>query len=418
MKWISWIPTVGGRLSFSVIGETSHPTRAIGLNRSDGKSRHILVHQRRNLSDSLLGPLLAKWLFNLDTDFWFLVSAQCSDKSNNSCSNLTGYIAVFLNTDQQWRNFENSGYTALRKQLPDIDSDALERQYNEHYSSLYEKVKDHSFFIINFSLDRNGIVVLTSTKDEMKAHDSDSIVSSSDEYNVARQCFYFLKDVCHTHQHHHPKTDTLIDLQEKDSSGLWRENISRMLYRRILDHKRHKTLESFDSALGVLVYTKSFISLTKDSQYKICSDPIELNHDLIENSVAVKRNKLLHKQQRKSQQSDNLRTTVLVILGLIFSIMGLSRFLEEPPKLPEGSKFKWLIEKSVEHPGHVIVLSVIFAIVFYWLPSGSSLTKSSFFRSVIPWFLPWKRPVAVTASLAGTIMFAIAFLYLFQKSFS
>src|SRR5205085_1594541 len=41
-------------------------------------------------------------------------------------------------------------------------------------------------------------------------------------HSICAQLYFFLKDICHRHQHHHPTTDTIIDLYRADDDVEWR----------------------------------------------------------------------------------------------------------------------------------------------------------------------------------------------------
>lgn len=408
LTWISWVPTVGGRLSFSVIGETAHPSQCVSLNLSDGNKRQILCHQKRNLNDSILGPLLAKIIFGHDTNFWFLTTASCSDSTESNDSRLTGIIYVFSNANREWRKFEDDGYNALRRDFT----------YNQHFddlntfefqvSKIQKSARKYSFYSVEFVLERNGIVKLTNPKLNEDLYEVVSL------YDVARQSFYYLKDTCHIHQHHHPKTDTLVDLQVADDKGSWRENIARTLYRKILDHKRYKTIESFDSALGLIPYVESFLNVTKSSVIRSKSQRIRLDHTLVEKSIRVKRDKRIHNQSRKAELHDSLRTTLILLFGLFISLFSLSGFIEgSPPRIPEDHIFTlpiyWLFKRPVASTSFVVLVGLALTL----LPRTDWLIKTKIFRNLLRWMIPFGKPLAMVISLVLTVIFCAATAQIF-----
>ncbi len=106
----SWIPTVTGRLSFSIIGETDFPAPTEKVNVVDENHRYILCFQKRNnLLDSAI-PLFKKTIvdkiWGFLSNLYFVCLAKCKNDPCNDDSDLTGKIFLF-HTDKKFLFFTN-----------------------------------------------------------------------------------------------------------------------------------------------------------------------------------------------------------------------------------------------------------------------------------------------------------------------
>lgn len=89
-----WIPTVNGRLSFRIIGDTAHPNRSVAVNQSIGSHRYVLAFQQRFLSDLLFYPIMAR-LLGKRGRFWFLLCSRVRDDASLFDSRMCGVVFVF-----------------------------------------------------------------------------------------------------------------------------------------------------------------------------------------------------------------------------------------------------------------------------------------------------------------------------------
>ena len=84
MIYKGWIPTVSERLSYSFIGESTHPGPTTSRNVADQCSRLIISCQHRpDLLDSaipFLKSLLARLFSGIISDFWFICIAKCDNE--------------------------------------------------------------------------------------------------------------------------------------------------------------------------------------------------------------------------------------------------------------------------------------------------------------------------------------------------
>jgi hypothetical protein len=75
---------------------------------------------------------------------------------------------------------------------------------------------------------------------------------------IAAQFYYFLRDITHTHQHHHQSTDTILSVYKSANDIDWRKNVLFSLYNHIIARKRTTSLSESIDALGILAYARAF----------------------------------------------------------------------------------------------------------------------------------------------------------------
>lgn len=79
---------------------------------------------------------------------------------------------------------------------------------------------------------------------------------------IARQMFYFAKDISHRHYHHRRSTDNLLPIVPADEDDIaWRRETLWALVRSVLEARRRNRLQSYKSAVGILAYAEAFQSL-------------------------------------------------------------------------------------------------------------------------------------------------------------
>jgi hypothetical protein len=80
-----WLPTITGRLSFSIFGQTSYPTKTRCANVADEHSRYLVIVQRRDTGDAILHSSIKFFLRTFgfmddDTDLRFVLIANTKHK--------------------------------------------------------------------------------------------------------------------------------------------------------------------------------------------------------------------------------------------------------------------------------------------------------------------------------------------------
>lgn len=380
--YCGWIPTVGGRLSFSIIGDSFSLKESSTINKSVDGTRYLFCSQQRELLDSaipvqILKKALTSLFYSYGAKFEFVIVATISDDPVVSTENLNGYICFIPTDSENWKNCKADiidCYEALESSGNNI-SQTYEQQLNEVLLPLME---NYSFFYSEFELTREGIASFTIpeiAKRNITSFFSDNKLSDKQViHHACAQLFFYLKDVSHVHQHHHPRTDTIIDLHECDENEKWIQETIRSLYRKVLRFKRNLTEESCLSSLGVLAYLKTFRSIL-EKKLKIKKEKIEhlsLEDDNLEKSIYVALDKIKSKKSYKIIFRSELQTIVLGFIGLSISVIGLASLLKIEIKSNENSK--WLesfSEYVIYNP--LYFFGVVFIVVIFILWTSGAI---------------------------------------------
>ena len=100
-RYRGWIPTVAGKLSFRIIGDSSHPTDCISANCLVGDHRYVLCYQGRNLSDAVVRGIAR--LRALYGDFRFAFIGRVRQDIRYINTPLFGHVYIFRDR-HHWRH--------------------------------------------------------------------------------------------------------------------------------------------------------------------------------------------------------------------------------------------------------------------------------------------------------------------------
>jgi len=263
--YAGWVPTAGGRLSFRHIGQSQYPTPSIYANVSTPRRRLILAYQRRNLSDVPFQRII-HYLCNIRGDFWFVLFAHSVDDPHVS-NELRGTIYVFK-SKEDWRKESEQ---VVRSSIQQITEQTLlnpllpEQHIRAELIPAQRAVKKAADIAVHFELSRTGEVyfrapIFNNSDLEFASNDYAATTGHDFPHWVSTQCYFFLRDVCHRHQHHPPHVDNILVLQYRNPADpvVWRFNIIYSLYYYIVREKRFLDASSIFQASGVLGYAMSF----------------------------------------------------------------------------------------------------------------------------------------------------------------
>jgi hypothetical protein len=262
--YIGWVSTVLGNLSFKSIGHSGYPYPFI-LSFKENAEGHIDINclQKRvpadyqipflPLSDRLylnfcsyIGSKFFKE--NIESAF-VLVGGGKSDKTK-TVQDLKGKI---YKISRQKRSDQKESYSELFHLLDKNEQCTIEEELERY-------LKEHSFFVCEFSLNRQGICKISDAK-----AGKDGIgcnLSEEEIHKQVNQCFFFLKDSFHSHKHHNKSEDTLVSTHlDIDENGVqWSEHVLKKLYRYILN--RRPILNN--NSLGIFSYLRTFSKIIKN----------------------------------------------------------------------------------------------------------------------------------------------------------
>lgn len=428
--YAGWIPTVNGRLSFRHVGDTRRPTESIFANLDTGSERIIVAYQHRPLSD-ILFPRIIYWLCDISGDFWFTLTA----KSNNSpllADRVSGKIHIFKSrkdwrtlADQQMRSLIIEINRLRFANLPDMSARA-----QLAYDRARKLVDDNADIEIEFDLDRNGEVYFSQpTFKESALQQASADFADSEGLNlrgwVADQCYFFLRDATHAHQHHEPSSDTILILQDRDAQDLqWRRNIVYSLHYAIIRFKRDPDARSALRAMGILAYCKSFIECCKvklESNYKdfptFNDETLLLSLQAKADEISVAEQIISNRQNSELAKAATTRTVALAFVAILIATIAIliqprisAQEMKEFPLLWNVSTF------AAENFFRFLGFSVVIVIVA-WATTAMNVAINNrrLARSLLEATYV-RREKAITVFVLGAIAALLMTLWLFSPA--
>lgn len=266
-----WIPTVAGKLSYRVIGDTKHPEPCIRANSIVGDHRYILCYQKRDLSDAVHSKLTLLRSFSGDFRFVFIGRV----KLDLNAINLPLYGHIYLFKDlRRWRSFTEGEVRQCQQFIyhyqHNLDEQAaIENRVVESIHTLKRRLDERADIAASVVLKRTGELLISRVVPRQREFMEASIdlhvyANLSLPDIVAAQFYYFLRDISHTHQHHNKNTDTILSIHKSDNDIDWRKNVLFSLYNHIIARKRTSKLTDSVQALGILAYAHAFYAICRE----------------------------------------------------------------------------------------------------------------------------------------------------------
>lgn len=419
-----WIPTITGRLSFTLVGDSSFPDVAHGTNVSDDEVRYILCYQRRSEVDTVL-PFkltLARWLFHLDGDHVAVCLSFSSNDPRNSRADLKGYVYWF----HRYRNWDRvrSVIETIQNELEEAsDYRRVKIAKDNHWGfidSKHQILQNFSLFFAPFRISRSGECTIYSQKHIKVSRDApDFSDSPSDKEHerdlICDQLFYFLKDITHAHQHHSPRTDSLSTLHrvERGDKGRWKHEVIRSLTLSVLRMKRERGHFGATKALGILAYLSSFRSVF-DPQRKIIPGYSE---EYLSQSVRAMSEQDKEDLARKNKSSDTVRNTIIGVSGVALSVgslFSISRDSQQGYTSPAPDALLQLLGYLLIEYFHLFLMILVVVLFLYWgYRTVFSWEKIPPVRDLVRLLSPLGKWVSVSAlTIIGISVISVATIIL------
>jgi len=398
--FFSWVPTVSGRLSYTIIGQTGWPRKCIHINNlGDGQGGKAIFFQER-FCDDFIFPVLGNSGWLRSVIFRFLSRFKVGGR-------ITGqhyFIAVVdeVTVDEVTAVYDGAAkhasldvihgrvYPILaepigRSAAEDVRSSILETltlenglqpvRLSELVSTMARRAEGVSPVTIGFTIRRDGITELWPTS--IHPVPGQKIVFKDIGAHVpdyVEQSFFFIRDIAHTHQHHDPASDTIVRVHRTKDS--FKKSIYFDLFRSIIKFKRERSAENIMSASGILAYAKSFAGLPGVSD----EVPTDYQVENLKMSLDAAQFKLDHDAQRSSNRIALTLTTVFAIFGAIVSISSLAQFAD-PKRRSVIVPSDLLVDTTswiAQNPIFAFVLSVVTA--FFTLLAFGQIKPNRFRR--------------------------------------
>lgn len=332
--YVGWVPTVNGRLSFRHLGDTRHPEESIFANLDLDSGRLVIAYQKRPLSDILLPKIIQRAL-NLSGDFWFVLTGR-TNGTPLAADRIDGTIWIFK-TKEDWRRNANK---VVRASIRDVNE--LRYSQNSQIDALATLAFDmacstlaiEADIKVEFQLERDGQGRFNYPQFREQAIETASTdFAKRDGHNlrkwVADQSYFFLRDIGHAHQHHHPYSDTILILQDADIEDVqWRKNIVYSLHYAIIRFKRDADVRSTWRAVGILAYCRSFEECCKRRIPELDlpafnEKPLLMSLNAKANEITIAEQEVSNQQNTRFAKAGTLRAIATAIIAVIIAVLAI-----------------------------------------------------------------------------------------------
>lgn len=374
----------------------------------------------RELSDAKF-QFVTHRIFQLSGKFWFVVSAYSDDvPGEETC--LKGKVFIYKSKDD-WRS---KGEPTVRPNIYKLHSTALssypdrydvaEQKYNASSETL-TKTADMS---VSFELFRNGEVYISqpSFRDEdLRKASMDYAAQWGHDFLewVANQCYFFLRDLAHKHQHHPSTEDTVIILQLRTTDPvLWRKRIIFSLYYYIIGSKRNDGIGGQTRALGILAYCRSFEKLCKaalspEDGRKLPEFSTEALSDSIDARIreeTAREERRINRETHQRAVANGIRTTALAFAAIMVGFIAI--LVQSHISEQERFKFAKLYGLSVLVTENFfnIVLFLLAFLVLAWAVSSRIVLRYTLSIDTLEVGIRRRRRAALLFAAVGIAVIA------------
>lgn len=332
------MPTVNGRLSFKIIGETRYPAEADYANASTKSHQYVFACQERNLSDVLFSRLLSN-LLGVDGRFEFVFCARARRQKSDAM--LIGRIYVSRVRKKQRIN-DIPGIANALKGIRTVDFGVGSTLARQLYLQAHDELEAAADFFADVVLHRNGLVGISRIRwrDSKEYFNSLSYARSTGtdlQHNIADQMFYFLRDISHQHQHHGADADTITSTIHVTNSGItWAADIVFSLYYHIITIKRSSDPINHVRVLGVLAYLRSLKGIISkvEAEKGLSAGIPYFDDDATKESITATKNYIELLSTRRRQKSDSFRTVLFAMTATALTLISFISGFAAPEVKP------------------------------------------------------------------------------------
>jgi hypothetical protein len=190
---------------------------------------------------------------------------RCEDGQN-----LYGKAFLFLRTSE-WYEIAPKVNSAIDfiigSRHPPKEYDHTPEEFHEKVSADIKKIlrelDDVFAFRVEFSIKRDGIsdILIEEAKSSKETTERNEFIQENHlVFPFAEQCFFFIKDISHSHQHHSPYASSITRLHLYNSAQAhnWAHATVKDMLKRIIRLKGEMRADKVASSLGVLAYLRAF----------------------------------------------------------------------------------------------------------------------------------------------------------------
>ena len=428
MKYLGWIPNLRGRLSFSAIGTSTKPYPF----KKSTKSEFIIVSHDRFLNDSAIPRFIRQILFTCRFSpfriiflMMFHIFSFFKKYAIGKLLPLRLLVALFASStiekllfhsgDFQFIFIQDSkssdeeiilGKVFVTKSTFSLNKVLCIQGENSTYSQMEQILKGSSIVHASIELPRNGILSIDDVWFEEIKQDKLRWITKTDGFSYEKfkddavsQVYYFMKDLCHQHQHHDSKSDILLPLVKDNSQNSYKEltnEVLKSLYRTILKMRRTHSEDDYYSMKGMMAYVTSFkeIMSQKTSLRTTINAFSASGDEKIISSIEAKAGALGAYRERKNKYTSlipSILSLCLATLGILLAfssviILSFARTddnfaTEFRGKLP--SNYLDYVIQILNHPLEILVILSAILLLIFWLVSphfNEYRTRNDFMR--------------------------------------
>jgi hypothetical protein len=384
----AWLPSVAGNLVYRLIGTRSSLWGRTG-NARLGETRFVIAWQKRaflateyNDKDFFAD---VKSLFR--KRYFFLTWMRCEDGQN-----LYGKAFLFLRTSE-WYEIAPKVNRAIDfiigSRHPSEAYRHAPEEFHENVSADIKKIlrelDDVFAFRVEFSIKRDGIsdILIEEAKSSNETTERNEFIRRNHlVFPFAEQCFFFIKDISHSHQHHSPYESSITRLHQYSSAQAhnWAHATVKDMLKRIIQLKGEMRADKVASSLGILAYLRAF------EKVLIKNNIISSGNQCYEElgaSILARREFLVSAGERKREATRLYLTITLAILGALFGLVGVARVADESLlQISQVSSFiNFLAESMLNLPLSFLLICCLGT--YFFLIALKLLSATSHFKIIL-----------------------------------
>ena len=414
--FVSWIPTVSGRLSFSEFGISDHPTDSVTTTFHLPDRKHFFSYQIRNCSDTTLPFLTQSDFIKEKIDNCFLKksgqivfvsqlsSQRIATQDRDPNDRLYGYVGLF--TTENWKRLIRNRINRLRGEI--------ERELNEGSNFLFAKtdfiktIKENSDIYFNVEINRDGTTKLKNCMD----HSHNKIYEIEDDEDLILQVYYYLKDNLHSHKHHSKSTDSIISVykMESECDENWKIEILYSLYRKIISRRRKGGVEDFIDSIGVIAYAESFREIF-NNYFKNNKSLSKYNTSAMLQSL----NSSLRKAENEEKRNSKLEKLYVIYISTMAAIIAFASLVSaSDKKVVLRDKILYDVTSAISNnPIETLSFSIFIFIAIYTIATKEKGRMKTYYFDIYRVLFPMKNyGVLVTLALGSVLIVLSSYLIL------
>lgn len=405
-NYSSWIPTVTGKLSYTVIGRTDWPRGCQYLNQLNGTDDCLALFVQERFCHDFLTPFIGltdrqkEFLFSrsffgwrkptVGRHYFVAIVSKGEVTAQGDLDKILGKMFVIPGTPTGRQNYKDiCGWIGLHKGM---------KVTRKQISDILDKVNIQSPLRVAFELSRNGEFHIQ--QEVINGVEDFGTIGDNEAHRYTEQMFYFFRDIVHNHQHHSAENDRIVRLHN-DAHGNWKDKVYFDLFRRVIAFKRVRTDFHVTNATGILAYARTFNCLF--------SPPMASNHyyeDHTVQSLETSKYELQLQQLRKSNLIGTLQAMFFGVGALLFALLALANLAPKNQEAKISQNLIVIAEYVSLYPANVLSFLFFFCLFVTKLLGYSRPERKEFVKDAQRVLNYYRKSVSVLAQFLAGVIFA------------